>query len=214
MKIKDYLSAALWEVKAGKRKVFFITVFMFIGLMMLILTNVTEKNILDYLDRGILETPALKTVIVYDEKLFEQLKSDERVADTYIYAGIWSPNFENSKELIGVETNQIDVQSYSKVYEDYIIAGRGIENENEIIVPKYLIEYGNLSSSEYIDMEDCLGKKIVVSDCRFNIYTDEELGEVNYEFTVVGVIDNLALSVYGFFAEEESINDKKKRTCR
>lgn len=213
MKFTSYLSAAFSDMKAGKKKFIVIGFIMSIGLLMLILTNSIEKSINNYLNLGVLDTLAMRTVFIKNEETYEVLKTDDRVESTYQFVESLNATFVNAEELIGLPSDIIGVYSYCDSYERYMVAGRGIENENEIVVPKYLFEYGNISANEYVDIENILGKTITLRWEEENVYTLEVVEEITEEFVVVGIIDNIASVAAGPMIDDEylyQINCEKK----
>jgi len=191
------------------KKLFFTAIVIMAGVASFVAIRSAVKVSDDYVTKYLTETPQLKTLIVWSEDLYTEeqlnnLMNDDRVLSSFEFNFGISMKLQNSNSSMDVY-----VTPYHGAYDEYIIKGRGVEGEKEIVLPYYtVLEESGKYSVKKTD-KSVVGSKVNLTYARINTYTGEFVEEISVELDVVGLIDNIGagLSYDGYLLHDERLTE-------
>ena len=211
MKIRDYIDISLKIIKSHKLSSIIIIVFLtFLLLLGNILINVSY-NWDKYMDDTIKENILARTYFVLNQdqvngeitdlgKIVEDLRKFPHIVHSY--------NQQYTQVSVNIDEVYPDSQEYltyirtvTDTFSPNIVEGRKVENEDEIICPRYLQKnFDATKTSETIDMTEYLNKELTISYVKLH-FTDVFEADIEKEYTkkvkLVGIYDNiLSLQTY------------------
>ena len=205
MKIRDYIDISFRIIKGHKLSSIIIIVFLtFLLLLGNILINVSY-NWDKYMDDTIKENILARTYFVLNQdqvngeitdlgKIIEDLRKFPHIVHSY--------NQQYTQVSVNIDEVYPDSQEYltyirtvTDTFSPNITDGRKVENEDEIICPRYLQKnFDATKTSETIDMAEYLNKELTISYVKLH-FTDVFEADIEKEYTkkvkLVGIYDNI-----------------------
>ena len=205
MKIRDYIDISFRIIKGHKLSSIIIIVFLtFLLLLGNILINVSY-NFDKYINDTVNENILARTYFVLNQdqvngeitdlgKIIEDLRKFPHIVHSY--------NQQYTQVSVNIDEVYPDSQEYltyirtvTDTFSPNITDGRKVENEDEIICPRYLQKnFDATKTSETIDMAEYLNKELTISYVKLH-FTDVFEADIEKEYTkkvkLVGIYDNI-----------------------
>lgn len=142
------------------------------------------------------------------ERLKAGYENTEAVGQVFWYTSNAPATWKGS-DLVGVPSEEVELRTYLVDFDQYISEGKGQPEQGQIVVPKYLYNMGIYSQYNCTDGAELLGETLT-----FRVHSDysEEEKSREYQFEVVGVIDNIAADAPAdyFYLNEQDVLEMDK----
>ena len=206
MKIRDYIDISFRIIKGHKLSSIIIIVFLtFLLLLGNILINVSY-NWDKYMDDTIKENILARTYFVLNQdqvngeitdlgKIIEDLRKFPHIVHSYNQQYSQVDVFIDDIYPQNDYNNHIVMNTVTDTFSPNITEGRRVEDEDEIICPRYLRKnFDATKTSETIDMAEYLNKELTISYVKLH-FTDVFEADIEKEYTkkvkLVGIYDNI-----------------------
>lgn len=197
MKIKDVIQCGIQDLRTQKKKNRTAFILLFFSIIVYVGVNSTVKGIKNG-SYSVLNGHATRILYMQgndDSKeeykyLKEKCKDDERIKEIYIgmayYTGmVW----HNCFDTLGVYSQDMFFSScYNSLFDYGYMGEKRLPSYNEIILPRYMYEYGIYDEYTYADGDKLIGDTLVFKNEAYR-YGNENLEE--YKLKVIGTYDNI-----------------------
>lgn len=199
-KFKDIIKSGYEDFHAQKKRNRISFVLIMMSLLVFVGVNSAVNSIVKCANSTIYYPEARIAMCTYMEEdgdvlaqVKEFFKDDKRVKDVFKTADYTEMKWQNTQEYFGVDEVQVEIESFCTPILDYVDKNSIKELEyDEVLVPKYIYEFGKYDEHTYYDGKKLVGKTIELVYCDFG---GKEIK--TFEVKIVGTYDNIATRIGG-----------------
>lgn len=159
---------------------------------------------LEQMDKGLLA----RSIIIDDDRehtvmkqIQEEYSSSDEVGYIYPFVYAQSGSIGEVRDLPQMEGAGCDIWAYHPGLAEYMVSGKKEQLEkDEILIPQYVYNVGELAKNEYIRGDALVGKEIVI-----HLVNDFNGNIKYYHFRVAGTYDNVELGMEKDLYVESSV---------